>query len=108
MSGGWDGYGAPRIATDTILFAQQILIDLWASRLLAPDISAMSNGSLAAEFRRNGFELTIEISGPYKSIFLFERPAGQSVEGAIGADISELRAHLAEMMADDNVVVLVA
>jgi hypothetical protein len=108
LPAGWDGYGAPKVAVDTVLFTQQILMDIWTPRLSAPEISAMSSGSLMAEFHDNGFELTVEVAGPYKAVFCLERPDGQESAGAIGADMSELRAIIAEMVAANNVFVLVA
>ena len=105
---GWDGYGAPKIPAETALFALQVLQDIWTARLDAPDIGAMSNGGLMVEFRRNDFDLTIEITGPYSTSFIFERPGGNEENGQIGADTSRLRQFVNEMMAADPVVSLVA
>ena len=108
LPSGWDGYGSPKIATETALFTLQVLMDMWTNRLSAPELSATSGGAIMAEFRRNGFELTIEIAGPYSSTFLFERPTGEMIEGALHADVSRARLMVAEMLAADPAVPLVA
>lgn len=105
---GWDGYNAPKIAIETTLFAMQILQDIWNVRLATPDVSAMSNGGLMIEIARNGYELTVEVRGPYATTYIFERPAGGEDAGDIAADMTPLRAFINEMIAADTVVALVA
>jgi len=98
LPSGWDGYGAPRIALETTLFAQQILQDLWIRRLPAPDVSAMSSGGIMIEWQSNGHELSIEVHGPYATSFLFERAgAEEEEEGCVGSDISQLQSYVAEL-----------
>lgn len=106
---GWDGYGAPKIAAETALFAAQILQDIWKRKLDAPDISAMSNGGLMIEIIRNDFELTIEVNGPYSTSFIFTKPGAVDDEnGNVGADLSPLHGFVDEMIQSDVVVPLVA
>jgi hypothetical protein len=108
LPAGWDGYNAPKISVETALFAAQVLQDIWPQRLGAPEIGAMSSGGLMIEAARNGYELTIEIQGPYSTSYLFSKPDGDDVEGTIAADIGPLRQFTGEMVAADPVVALVA
>lgn len=101
LPSGWDGYGAPKIPAETVLFAAQVLQDIWCRRLDTPDISAMSNSGLMLEIMRNDFELTIEITGPYSTSYIFERPGGTEENGLLGSDLSDLRQHIEEMLAAD-------
>jgi hypothetical protein len=97
MPAGWDGYGAPRIPTETTLFALQVLQDIYTRRLPPPDISAMSSGGIMIEWVNNNTELTVEVLGPYSTSYVMEVAGQQAAAGEVGSDTSELQKRAAQL-----------
>jgi hypothetical protein len=87
----WDGYGARSIPSDTVLFAFQVLNEIWMARLPVPDISPMSNEGLMIEWHTQRYEFTLEINGPYEMCYLFEDSESEAlVEGSVPNNLEEL------------------
>lgn len=90
----WDSYGARPVAQDTLLFATQVLSDIWIRNLSRPFISPMSSEGIMIEWTANNCEFIISIEGPYRIQYFFDCPAdGEPEEGELTQlDFSELKA----------------
>lgn len=95
----WDGYGARPVASDTILFALQVLAEVWMADLPVPDISPMSNEGIMIEWISGEVEFTLEIEGPYTINFLFERFEDEAVEeGSVSRNLAAIDPYLKQLV----------
>jgi len=96
---GWDGYGAPKIATETALFTLQVLQDIWQPASKAPAISPLSSGGLMVEWAAAGRDLVLEIERPYSMIMLYDE-GNETVECPVGPDITKVQRHIESLFHD--------
>ena len=91
----WDGYGTGPVTSDTILFALQVLGDVWMANLPVPDISPMSNEGIMIEWISEQFEFTLEVEGPYAISFLFEQTEDGAIEeGNVSRNLADIDPYL--------------
>lgn len=87
----WDGYGSERFSSDTLLFAMEVLTNIYTPSLPAPDVSPMSNEAIMIEWLSGAVELTVVISGPYEIEVLFESDMEhEPIEIHLQQDLSRL------------------
>lgn len=91
LSRDWDGYGAEPISFDTVLFAFQILTEIYSTDLDVPDISPMSNEGIMIEWLVSEVEFTLEVQAPYDVTYIFESNELEEPEsGSIAQEFSTL------------------
>ncbi len=88
---GWDAYSAGGVKTQTVIFAAQVLDDIWATGLPVPDVMPTSTESVYVEWSTARFDFSIEIKAPYVGSFYFEDAAtGKIHEGEFRDNLVEL------------------
>ena len=87
----WDTYGAGPVKTQTIIFAAQMLDDIWINGLPVPSVMPTSGQSVYFEWNTRFFDFSIEVKAPYDGLYYFDGNDGKSVrEGEFRDNFGEL------------------
>lgn len=64
LRNGWDGYNGRAVSFNNAVFAAHLLNRICDARVPAPSLVPGSDGTLQAEWHRNGFDIEIDILAP--------------------------------------------
>ena len=98
LSRGWDGYEGRPVRVDCVVFAARLLETLYRTSIGLPSLVPGGDGTLQIEWHENGYDLEIDILGPYKVVASrFDHRTQEIQELELRTDYSEIATWVSEL-----------
>lgn len=98
MPANWDGYGAPAISREAVMFALEVLQRTMQPTTPVPQVVPSSVGGVQLEWHERDIDLELHVAAPFRCEIWFEdHRAGTMVSKELSADFAALRSALDEL-----------